>query len=53
MKVVPLGISKLFQVLPLILGFGIMFIHEIIWLYINTFKGNNSVELHNDEQKEN
>ena len=59
MTVVPLGISKVFQVLPLILGFAIMFIHEIKWLYINTFKRDNSADKNtsaeccNDMQKEN
>ena len=31
LTIIPLGISKLFAVLPLIIGFCLMFIHEIKW----------------------
>lgn len=32
LTIIPLGISKLFAVLPLIIGFCLMFMHEIKWL---------------------
>ena len=38
LTIIPLGISKLFTVLPLIIGFCLMFIHEIKWfirLFLN------------------
>jgi len=42
LTIIPLGISKLFAVLPLVIGFCLMFIHEIKW-FIRVFlnRGNN------------
>jgi len=48
MAIIPLGISKLFAVLPLIIGFSLMFIHETKWFVQVVLNQGNDLEI-NDQ----